>query len=71
MAETRDSEDYPPFGDLYEQIFDDAERNPDRVKTFMETRRKRNAPESHKRWMEEIESTLANVQAESREPNNQ
>jgi hypothetical protein len=60
MAETRDWEDYPPFGDLYEQIFDAAERKPDRVKTFMDIRRKRNAPESNRRWMEEIESTLAN-----------
>ena len=61
MAETGDWEDYPPFGDLYEQIFDGAERKPDRVKAFMDTRRKRNAPESNGRWMEEIESTLANT----------
>lgn len=48
------------FGQLYEEVFYDScdERHAAWVKTFMETRRKRNAPRSPNAWMEKHETTL-------------
>lgn len=50
------AEDYPCFGHLYEDVFegDDAFE----IKRFMDTRRKRNAPESSRGWMEKREQEL-------------
>ena len=52
----QDMEDYPCFGDLYDYIF--GGEHPSWIKRFMDTRRKRNAPESPRGWMEKRESTL-------------
>ncbi len=41
----------PIFSQLYEDVFD-GNGHPEWIKTFMDTRRKRNAPESPRRWME-------------------
>ncbi len=52
----QDMEDYPAFGELYDYIF--GGEHPAWIKRFMDTRRKRNAPESPGRWMEKREATL-------------
>jgi hypothetical protein len=44
------------FGDLYNDVFESG--NPNWVKRFMDTRRKRSAPESPKRWMEQREEEI-------------
>lgn len=53
----------PAFVHLYEDIFGEEDESPDRVFRFMDIRRKRNAPESPKRWMEEREAELREVLA--------
>lgn len=49
-------DDCPAFGELYEHVFES--RDTRWVKIFMDTRRARNAAESPKRWMEELEAEL-------------
>jgi hypothetical protein len=56
----RDLEDYPAFGQLYECVFEGRE-NLDWVKRYMDTRRKRNAPESPRGWMEKREVEMNEV----------
>jgi hypothetical protein len=48
----QDSEDYPYFGGLYQDVFEFRD-NGDWPERFNAIRAKRNAPESPKRWMEE------------------
>lgn len=52
IADTKETEDYPAFGELYEHIF---EGDPKWVSIFMYIRRKRRAPESPRGWMERRE----------------
>ena len=52
------SDERPAFGEMFDYIFDDEDGSPDRVFRFMDIRRKRNAPESPRRWMEEREQKL-------------
>ncbi len=58
IAQGRRGGEWPAFGDLYDEVFDNAEEAPTDVRTFMETRRKRGAPESPRRWMEEREAEM-------------
>jgi hypothetical protein len=55
-----DRDDYPAFADLYEYVFESE--NADWIKRFMDTRRKRNAPESPRGWMEKREKEMTNPQ---------
>lgn len=57
-SEIKDPDDRPPFGELYEDIFEDRSASAARVLRFMEIRRKRNAPESPRGWMEKIEAEI-------------
>ena len=59
VAATVHRDEYPAFGELYEYVF---ESDPDWVKRFMDTRRKRNAPESPRGWMERREKEMSNIQ---------
>ena len=58
IDEGRRWDEVPAFSHLYEDIFEEDDESPDRVFRFMDIRRKRNAPESPKGWMEERESEL-------------
>jgi hypothetical protein len=54
----RDLDDYPAFTSLYEYVFESE--NADWIKRFMDTRRKRNSPESPRGWMEKREKEMTN-----------
>ena len=45
-----DQEDCPAFGELYQHVFDSGDH--DWIGRFMNTRKKRNAPDSPREWME-------------------
>lgn len=49
-------EDQPALGEMYETVFED--RDLTWIKSFMETRRRRNAGLSHGSWMERVENDL-------------
>lgn len=66
-ATIKDSEEYPPFGHLYEDVFESRHSAQEWVKIFMNTRRKRNAPESHRRWMEIAEEEMLNTKDQASE----
>lgn len=53
LEQCRFKEDLISFGGLYEHVFESW--HADWVRRFMDTRRKRNAPESPKGWMERRE----------------
>ncbi len=61
----KDQEDWPPFNDLYVTVFEARDQPTDNVMSFMDTRRKRNAPESPNGWMERLEAKLRPAWEES------
>lgn len=58
-ATYKDPYNYGPYlGGMYEEVFESRHSTPAWVKHFMDTRRKRNAPPSHKGWMEKLEQQM-------------
>lgn len=58
LCKAMDQDDWPPFGNLYEEVFESRYNGPEFVVRFMTTRRKRGAEPSPKNWMENIEAEL-------------
>lgn len=65
-ATIRDRDEYPPFQHLYEHVFES--RDTQWVSRFMDTRRKRNSPESPNGWMEKREKELKAPPPKKEEP---
>lgn len=56
-ATIKDADDRPPFGNIYEHVFD-CRDNAEWIRRYMATRRKRSAPPSPKGWMERAEEEI-------------